>query len=904
LWRKGAGLAAREEIRRHIELARLDADSLFLLNLLFRDGRVLSALNRPLDAEPVLHEGLRLAEALNEPFLYRACLNWVCYAHINRGRLQDVSACYDRLLRLSQDSEDRFHEGYAWMGLAYFDWKSGMASDAREKYTRSVNIFRELGNMHGELWALVGLNIALSTLGAYEEAIAGNRRIIDMGRDNGSPEIEALGHNNLGVLLYNLGDNSEAVACFQRAAELQEQNGYVREAIIAGQNVCTCEIALGRSLEASRRLGELLETSREHGYIDVEVGLLKELAYAHLQQGEHRTAARMFREALDMPDGLTPKHECEIITGLSEAMAGMDSTDAALRLLRSNAPRMLDAEDARIQFTFRNEMAERLLDGNLPDEAFEMAIFVENRGARLGLNRYRLKALPLAARASLALGEPDSAFALLRLGVELWEADRGLPLDPEWREQRGALARELFTQLTWLIVHHPPGRAREERVREAFDVLQAYKARTLLERMLGPGGREVPVLEAVPVTLAELETRILAPDELLLDFVIGSDHSLLFACTSDESRALVIPCEAELNRKLRLFYDLLAARPLGPFASADREAIAATARNLFDMLFSSCADMIAGAEHLIVVPDGVLNLLPISILFRGDGPDSIGGEAGGPSSGVSSNRPDAGLSVSRIPSATILAWLRKRGKGDGDGKGPSGRILALAGRSTDRGETLTGAGEEVEILARSYSGVATQMEPGAALAGFDILHLATHSVANDQSPWRSAIYLDMDTERAGWSVLRASEIAGWRLPARLVVLSSCESAGGRILSGEGVQGLTSAFLSAGVPAVLATLWPVDDQVTVDFMTAFYEELNKGESVSVSVGMAQDALKRRSRTAHPFYWAGFVLTGEGGLNVDLRTNPRKWLPLWWVVVMVPFIVWLAVKYGRRKTFESQ
>jgi hypothetical protein len=257
----------------------------------------------------------------------------------------------------------------------------------------------------------------------------------------------------------------------------------------------------------------------------------------------------------------------------------------------------------------------------------------------------------------------------------------------------------------------------------------------------------------------------------------------------------------------------------------------------------------------------------------------------------------------------------------------SGRILALAGRFTEQGERLEGAQKEVRYLARRFAGVTTRLlgpagdlehsgsdsvkSPPAggisrdsvlsasAFSGFDILHFAAHSTADNQSPWRSAIHLGRTVE----PVLRASEIAGWKLPADLVVLSSCQSAGGRILSGEGVQGLTSAFLSAGVPAVVATLWPVDDLVTVELMTAFYEELHRGQSVSASIHEARCVLRRNPHTNHPFFWAGFVLIGEGNLRVDLVARLRTW-PLWGLAVLILLIIWGSFGIVRKKLQKSR
>jgi CHAT domain-containing protein len=118
------------------------------------------------------------------------------------------------------------------------------------------------------------------------------------------------------------------------------------------------------------------------------------------------------------------------------------------------------------------------------------------------------------------------------------------------------------------------------------------------------------------------------------------------------------------------------------------------------------------------------------------------------------------------------------------------------------------------------------------------------------------------------------------LPARLAVLSSCESAGGRVLSGEGVQGLTSAFLSAGVPTVLATLWRIDDRSTVRLITRFYEELASGQTAAGALGAAQESMREDPSTRWPYYWAGFVLVGDGETSVNLQRRGAStgYLPL--------------------------
>jgi CHAT domain-containing protein len=158
----------------------------------------------------------------------------------------------------------------------------------------------------------------------------------------------------------------------------------------------------------------------------------------------------------------------------------------------------------------------------------------------------------------------------------------------------------------------------------------------------------------------------------------------------------------------------------------------------------------------------------------------------------------------------------------------------------------------------------------ADLERYDILHLATHARVDDQRPWSSEIVLDANDPGGR---LPASEIAELDLSARLAVLSACETGSGRILSGEGVLGLSSAFLGAGVPTVVASLWSVADEVTTTLMERFYLELSFGHDPATALALAQNAIQSDPATAHPFHWAGFVVVGDGTEAVDIEVRRR-------------------------------
>jgi hypothetical protein len=139
----------------------------------------------------------------------------------------------------------------------------------------------------------------------------------------------------------------------------------------------------------------------------------------------------------------------------------------------------------------------------------------------------------------------------------------------------------------------------------------------------------------------------------------------------------------------------------------------------------------------------------------------------------------------------------------------------------------------------------------------------------------------------------ASEIARDNFRGQQVVLSGCESALGRATPGEGMLGITSAFLAAGARTVVASLWKVDDRTTVDLMLAFYAGLDAGLGAGEALGAAQRTV-RRSRPA-PFYWAGFVVVGDADATVPLVRDNRS--PILMLLLGLGFLI--AVGTGVRR-----
>jgi CHAT domain-containing protein len=118
-----------------------------------------------------------------------------------------------------------------------------------------------------------------------------------------------------------------------------------------------------------------------------------------------------------------------------------------------------------------------------------------------------------------------------------------------------------------------------------------------------------------------------------------------------------------------------------------------------------------------------------------------------------------------------------------------------------------------------------------------------------------------------------SEMYTTSFPAEMIVLSACNTGAGKLMAGEGMMSLSKAFTYAGVKSTVVSLWQVPDKETSDLMALYYQHLKKGKSKSEALAQAKkDFIKNNPLKNHPYYWSGFILTG----NDEAIVNNYSWL----------------------------
>jgi CHAT domain-containing protein len=198
--------------------------------------------------------------------------------------------------------------------------------------------------------------------------------------------------------------------------------------------------------------------------------------------------------------------------------------------------------------------------------------------------------------------------------------------------------------------------------------------------------------------------------------------------------------------------------------------------------------------------------------------------------------------------------------------------LKFAGLKLARLAGTRAEAEGIAALARAQGGAADlwlDFDASEAnvtrreLSRYRVLHFATHGLLDAERPQFTGLALSLVGDAESDGFLRTDEVFNLKLGTPLVMLSACETGLGREKRGEGVIGLTRAFMYAGAPTVGVSLWSVGDNSTAALMSDFYKRLLTKQSPTPSAAMraAQQSMIAGKRYSAPFYWAPFVLVGD-------------------------------------------
>jgi tetratricopeptide (TPR) repeat protein len=810
-------------------------------------------------ADSILRPIFGRIEACGDTAFYLGTAVWYAKALLDLVRTAEAESIYRHMVPIAARSGNADREGWARTGLAYIALAAGRNLEARDGYAAAEKLLRECGDRFGELEALTGLGRAYMQMGETYRAEDCFTDVRERARRYGMPRNEASALNNLGASEFARGDPAAALRMFRAAWKIRDAVGNRRETTIPAGNVANALAALGRYDEAAAVLDSLSRVCRAEGFVDYEATALLDLGQLWLDAGRPLRAQRMFQRVIDLGEGIPIMSRAAAYLGLADVLERLEGPAKALEFLEGGAcAHLRRAEPADDAVAYDARRAQLLLEVGRPDAAAILAEAAAPEASRQRRAELEVALLTTAARARLESGDHRAAISDLSRATEAWESRRRRPSDPEWREL-WADGMQLTSTLIQALLTDPAQPSDRARMQAAFEAAQRFKARGLAERIEGkasqPSGQP-------SISLDHVQQDLLHPHELLLDAFVGPDSSFVFAVTRDRCVLIRLPGEKVLAEKIEVLNELLSVPQPGD--ATERVAILGqVAGNFAELLLGSIRELVADAHCILFSPDGPLHALPLDLLC--------------PAANRSQRTewPGEPRVLARVPSVAYLARLRGQ---EPDATGPDPGIV-LCGGVNAAGQVLAGAEAEARELRRRFRNFATQrseIDSAAAasvdwLAGYRILHFAAHMELNEAYPWRSGILMSSPDAPSGTRLLLAERIAAIRLGARLVFISGCESARGRVIRGEGIQGLSTAFLAAGTQAVVATLWPVEDLAAAQFVSFFYDSAAGGRTAGEALREAKLRMARSGPYADPSHWAGFVLIGEPGTRVELRSR---------------------------------
>jgi CHAT domain-containing protein len=349
----------------------------------------------------------------------------------------------------------------------------------------------------------------------------------------------------------------------------------------------------------------------------------------------------------------------------------------------------------------------------------------------------------------------------------------------------------------------------------------------------------------------------LGPQQIAYSYFMGAKAIYIFRIAPDQANGYLVENGRELQTALQ---DWIAFVSQAPSAQAPSAALVQAGQSLGKKLLPQLPP---ATNSLLIIPGGMLGYLPFESLLLET-----------PSELRQYQRWDylgQAFSLSYAYAAEI--WLQ--------GKQSQQKASSYLGFAPDfstglLSETRSAWGalahnqEEVETGARLFGGQALigELAQESAVKQLgrrsNILHFATHALGDNESELDSYLQLSQNNDEHEDGRLHTYEIYGLHLNSPLTVLSACQTAHGPLLEGEGIMSLARAFQYAGSEQVLTTLWQADDQAGASLTTAFLAAVAEGEATAQALQSARQQWLSEADNVHghPYYWAGFVLIGDG------------------------------------------
>ena len=802
----------------------------------------------------------------------------------NLGDFKQAIKYHNQDLSIAKELGDRAGEGCAYCNLGIVWRNLGDFKQAVKYHNQDLSIAKELGDRAGQGRAYGNLGNAYNSLGDFKQAVKYHNQHLSIAKELGDRAGEGGAYGNLGIAYRSLGDLKQAVKYHNQhlsiAKELGDRAGEGR----AFGNLGNAYDSLGNFKKAVKYHNQDLSIAKELGDRAGEGRTYGNLGCAYQSLGDFKQAVKYHNQRLNIAKELGDRAgEGGAYGNLGNAYHSLGDFKQAVKYHNQH-------------LSIAKELGDRAGEGgaygNLGNAYQSLGDFKQ-------AVKYHNERLCIAKELEDRTGEGSSCYCLgrdfelsgnlkvaldyYRLSVKLINDTRALlQSEDDWKISFRNSWHVAYTAL-WLTL------VKLEKTDEALCVVEQGRAQALEDLIKFRHDPELLSIGSLEgnVTIASLSSGILAQtlffalESTKIHFwVLNKESEVQYRSKGIEGEDVVtfLECvrkdvfkenriDGRVTCENRSLEELRNERfPIKEFVEERRKPLACNNNSLrffHDIIISPIADLLEGDE-LTIVPEGPLCLAPYAAFL--DEKLKYLSES---------------IKIRILPSLMTLKLIANFPQ---DYHRSSGVLLVgdpcVREITNEQGEVILSplpyAREEVNAIGEMLGAVpltgnkATKLEVLKRIGSVALVHIAAHGsmetgeIALAPNPARlSKVPGQKDY------MLKIADVHAARLRARLVVLSCCHSAQGKVTA-EGVVGIARAFLGAGARSVLVSLWAIDDETTMEFMKCFYKDLSLGCSASVAVQRAMKCLRESEKFGAVKHWAPFVLIGDD-VTIEFETS---------------------------------
>jgi CHAT domain-containing protein/Flp pilus assembly protein TadD len=682
--------------------------------------------------------------------------------------------------------------------------KRGQMEEARQFFLECLLFARVHQDRFMDASASLNLGWVALQINHYDEAIDWSKSAYKSAVELGAEDKEQITLGNLGWAYFQLGDDARALEQFLKAEKVATRLGDLRYELKWISDAGYVYHDTGDLVRATQSYRQALDLAKQIDSNEDIVNALEDLAQVSVETGKPDDASAYLAQIAPMQMTGNIRFNAYVMLTKGMLAAAQQKDQQAEALLQT------------IQGNVENPISSRLSAGD------ELAKLFERQGkAREAERVYKA-----------TLNDFESARAQLR------NEDSRLPF--------ASNANGIYDNYIHLLVQ-------QGRSDEALALADQSRARTLAQG-LGVANASFRPAALNPRQIAH------KTGATLLFYWLGDQHSYLWAVTPSKIALIELPAQGEIVARVERYRKALldVDDPLQT-RSEDGQA-------LYKLLVAPAMKLIRSGSPVMILADGELSKLNFETLLV---PGATSENNQGSASGQKLHYLLEDATLLSAPSLAMLSAAKPARHAD--------RNMLLLGNpvSPDRDyPSLPLFGSEMAGIERHFSAqhlsifAGPQATPASYLTGnpaqYSYIHFVSHAVASRTDPLDSAIILSGSSLSRGQASedsfkLYARDIMQHPIDARLVTISACYGSGTRSYAGEGLVGLSWAFLRAGAHSVIGALWEVSDDSTPQLMDALYQGIEKGQEPAVALRNAKLALLHsQSRFRAPFYWAPFQI----------------------------------------------